>query len=150
MPPGTLRHFEVRVENLGDELWRPADGAAARDPPRMALARLAHGPAPARGGPFPVPGDCAAGPQHALAILVRTPSVPGPYALELDVVHEHVRWFDCMADVPVMVDPAAATADAGRPASKARTEWEPAAGALRSRVRQGAARLRTLGRSRAG
>src|SRR5688572_24748601 len=25
LPPGVLRHFEVRVENRGDELWRPAD-----------------------------------------------------------------------------------------------------------------------------
>ena len=39
------------------------------------------------------------------------------YALEIDVVHEHVRWFGCTAEMPVTIDPAAATADAGRPAA---------------------------------
>ena len=33
LPPGVLRHFELYVDNLGDELWRPADGT----PPEIHL-----------------------------------------------------------------------------------------------------------------
>jgi hypothetical protein len=169
LPPGVLRHFEVRVENLGDELWRPADGR----PPEIHLAwrwRDLKADRPLREeGRVPFTETVLPGRRTRLPILVRTPAVPGPYALELDVVHEHVRWFGCKAEVPVMIDPAAATADAGRPASEARTAWEGVveerrrlaqerealAGSnssppLRQRVRDGAARLRRLARNRAG
>ena len=137
MPPGVLRHFEVRVENLGDELWRPADGT----PPEIHLAwrwrDLRSDQRLREEGRYPFPETLRPGQRARFPILVRTPSVPGRYALELDVVHEHVRWFGCTVETPVTIDPAAATADAGRPAAG-------------ERVRRGVARLRDLGRRRTG
>ena len=32
-----------------------------------------------------------------------TPAEPGAYVFELDLVHEHVRWFDCEVRLPVAV-----------------------------------------------
>ena len=137
LPPGVLRHFEVRVENLGDELWRPADGT----PPEIHLAwRWRDLRADRRlreEGRYPFPETLRPGQRSRFPILVRTPSVPGRYALELDVVHEHVRWFECSAETPVTIDPAAATAEAGRPPAGAR-------------VSRGFARLAKLARGRSG
>jgi hypothetical protein len=33
-----------------------------------------------------------------------TPRTPGRYELELDVVHEHVRWFDQPVRIPIAID----------------------------------------------
>jgi len=136
LPPGVLRHFELYVDNLGDELWRPADGT----PPEIHLGwrwrDLRAGRHLREQGRVSFTETVRPGQRTRLPILVRTPSVPGPYALELDVVHEHKRWFGCTAETQVMVDPAAATAEAGRPASPSRVE------------RRGIARLRGLGRAR--
>ena len=135
LPPGVLRHFELYVDNLGDELWRPADGR----PPEIHLGwrwrDLRSDRRLREEGRVPFTETVLPGQRTRLPILVRTPAVPGPYALELDVVHEHVRWFECTAETRVMIDPAAATAEAGRPASPART-------------RRGLGRLRGLGRAR--
>jgi hypothetical protein len=142
LPPGVLRHFELYVANLGDELWRPADGT----PPEIHLGwrwrDLRADRHLREEGRVSFTETVLPGQRTRLPILVRTPAVPGPYALELDVVHEHVRWFGCRAETQVMVDPAAATAEAGRPASERRT-----APSLRER---GAALMRGLGRGRGG
>lgn len=45
------------------------------------------------------PGERIVTPLH-----VDAPSTPGEYLLEVDVVHEHVRWFDCPCRVPVCVE----------------------------------------------
>lgn len=37
--------------------------------------------------------DLGSGDQANLAVSVRTPSNPGRYILELDMVQEHVAWF---------------------------------------------------------
>lgn len=136
LPPGVLRHFELYVDNLGDELWRPADGR----PPEIHLGwrwrDLRADRHLREEGRVPFTETVRPGQRTRLPILVRTPAVPGPYALELDVVHEHVRWFGCTAETRVMIDPAAATAESGRPASPTRVG------------RRGLARLRGLGRAR--
>jgi len=129
LPPGALRHFEVVVENKGDELWRPADGR----PPEILLGwrwrDLRADRCLREEGRMPFTETVRPGQRTRLDLLVRTPSVPGAYALELDVVHEHVRWFRCEAAVPVVVD---RHADDGNVASPARRlpDWEDAARAL--------------------
>jgi hypothetical protein len=142
LPPGVLRHFELYVDNLGDELWRPADGR----PPEIHLGwrwrDLRADRHLREEGRFPFSETVRPGQRTRLPILVRTPAVPGPYALELDVVHEHVRWFGCTAETRVMIDPAVTTAEAGRPASERRTE-----SSLRER---GAALVRGIAKGRGG
>jgi hypothetical protein len=133
VPPGVLRHFELYVDNLGDELWRPADGT----PPEIHLGwrwrDLRSDRHLREEGRFPFAETVRPGQRTRLPILVRTPSVPGRYALELDVVHEHVRWFECTAETEVTVDPAAAHAEAGRPASEVR--MGSTGGSFRARLR---------------
>ena len=140
LPPGVLRHFELYVDNLGDELWRPADGT----PPEIHIGwrwrDLRADRHLREEGRVPFTETVLPGQRTRLPILVRTPSVPGPYALELDVVHEHVRWFGSTAETRVLIDPEVTTAESGRPASGRRT-----ATSLRER---GAALMRGLGTGR--
>ena len=93
--PGELRPVFVRVFNDGTARWpwslehQPAirmgygferDGA----PYPMSATRRT---------PFPrtvEPGD-----EVIVPVEVIAPDVPGEYVLEVDLVHEHVRWFEC-------------------------------------------------------
>jgi hypothetical protein len=38
-------------------------------------------------------------------VALETPDEAGTYDLEVDVLHEHVRWFDCGATLRVQIDP---------------------------------------------
>jgi hypothetical protein len=84
-PPGTLGWPEIRASYR----WRAANGAVVVD-----------------GGlrtPFPhalPPGETALVP-----VDVTAPAGPGLYRLELDLVHEHVRWFGSTATLDVEVVP---------------------------------------------
>ena len=116
---GEQRALEARVENRGSvewpwgELgvpeirvsyrWRDAGGAA------LAAEEL-RTPFPA---PVP-PGATAVLPVHVVA-----PAAPGRHVLELDLVHEHVRWFGCELRVDVEVEPPRRVAVAGSAAAVA-------------------------------
>ncbi len=102
---GEQRTIDVRVHNLGPELWdwgRDAEpsirvGTRWRDARGEAVAAeelRSHFPAP-----LP-PGESDLVPVH-----VRAPGQPGRYRLEVDLVHEHVRWFDCAVGYDVEVRP---------------------------------------------
>ncbi|MDX6690836.1 MAG: hypothetical protein QOG15_2293 [Solirubrobacteraceae bacterium] len=99
---GVTRDQEVVAENLGDERWPPGDDGEPlirlgsrwlRDDGEM----LGEGPR----GPFTetvVPGA------RSLARLqITAPDEPGLYVLEVDVVHEHVRWFACGSRLEIEV-----------------------------------------------
>jgi hypothetical protein len=44
------------------------------------------------------PGEEIITPLH-----MNAPAVPGKYTLEVDIVHENVRWFDCACRIPLVV-----------------------------------------------
>jgi hypothetical protein len=105
LPAATVRHHELVVRNDGGERWPPGD---ATEP----LIRL--GFRWRRGADQRVVSDGRSvftetvEPGETTRVLLRapTPPAPGDYYLEVDVVHEHVRWFDCGVTLPVTIEPA--------------------------------------------
>lgn len=104
MTPAERRHILVRVRNEGIERWpasrdeRPfirlsyhwmnSDGSVhTQEGPRSAFPRPVN------------PGESVLAPLH-----VDAPETAGEYFLEVDVVHEDVRWFECTCRVPVRVE----------------------------------------------
>ncbi len=104
LAPSERRHVFFRVRNEGSERWpasldeRPQirlsyrwlnpDGSIhTPEGPRSAFLRAVS------------PGERILAPLH-----VDAPGAVGDYVLEADIVHEHVRWFDCPCRVPVRVE----------------------------------------------
>ncbi|HEY5342673.1 MAG TPA: glycosyltransferase [Solirubrobacteraceae bacterium] len=102
--PSEQRDVFFRVTNEGTERWpahleeRPlirlgyrwlnADGSLhTTEGPRSAFTRRVD------------PGERLLAPVH-----VQAPADPGRYSLEVDLVHEQVRWFDCGCRVPTRVE----------------------------------------------
>ena len=104
IPPlrvGAVEKLDVRIENLGDELW-PWGGAGG---PEINLGyrwRSADGEVE-EGLHTPLPSDLPPGGSQIVPLALATPPAPGRYTLELDLVHEYARWFDCpvRADVEI-------------------------------------------------
>jgi inositol phosphorylceramide mannosyltransferase catalytic subunit len=103
--PSEQRHVFFRVANEGTERWpgqleerplirlsyrwRNSDGSVhTADGARSPFTRRVS------------PGEQTLTPMHIVA-----PADPGEYILEVDLVHEHVRWFDCPCRVPARVEP---------------------------------------------
>jgi inositol phosphorylceramide mannosyltransferase catalytic subunit len=93
--PGELRPVFARVVNEGGARWpwsldhRPAIRMSYRWLHPDGSVAVPEG----RRTPFPravAPGDTVVVPVEVIA-----PDAPGEYVLELDIVHEHVRWFGC-------------------------------------------------------
>ncbi len=103
---GTHAYLEVVVRNLGGETWPPAHHAAP-------LIRLAYRWLSADGTETVVPEGLrtpfeeAVAPGQATVVMlaVEAPETPGDHVLEVDVVHEHVRWFGAAARLAVAVEP---------------------------------------------
>ena len=105
VPPlraGVHEHVFVRVENGGADRWPWSGGGL----PEVRLGarwlrdgRVAEGP---RTG---LPADLVPGGSAIVPLPVVAPSEPGLYTLEIDLVHEHVRWFDQPLRVQVEVAP---------------------------------------------
>jgi hypothetical protein len=104
LAPSERLHVLFRVRNEGSERWpsnldeRPQirlsyrwlnpDGSIhTPEGPRSAFPRVV------------APGECILAPLH-----VDAPGAAGDYVLEVDVVHEHVRWFDCACRVTARVE----------------------------------------------
>jgi inositol phosphorylceramide mannosyltransferase catalytic subunit len=104
LAPSEQRHVVMRVRNEGSERW-PAN---LDEQPQIRLSyrwRNPDGSVHTPEGPRSVfpravnPGESILAPLH-----VDAPAAAGEYVLEVDVVHEDVRWFDCACRVPVRVE----------------------------------------------
>jgi hypothetical protein len=103
LAPGERRPLHVRVTNAGNARW--PWGLDQEPQVRVAYHwRRAGGEVLTYEGlrsPLPVtigPGETAVVP-----VWVEAPTAPGTYLLDVDLVHEHVRWFDDPLTVEVQV-----------------------------------------------
>jgi glycosyl transferase-like sugar-binding protein len=103
LAPGEVGHVHVRVTNRGSETW-PWDADAGpeircayrwRHPNGMLLV--------AEGRRTSFTRDVRPGESLVVPLLVEAPATPGRYLLEVDVVHERVRWFGTERRFPVEV-----------------------------------------------
>jgi len=104
LAPSEQRHVFFAVSNEGTERW-PARLDA--DPPIRLSYRWLHtdGSIHTEEGPrSPFPRVVNPGERILTPLHVDSPPDPGDYLLEVDLVHEHVRWFDCPCRVPVRVE----------------------------------------------
>jgi hypothetical protein len=98
VPPlrvGVLETLDVRVENLGSQAWRWGGDV------RLG-SRWREGDRVVEGEHRALPADVAPG-GDAVVPLPLIPPGAGPWTLELDLVHEQVRWFEQPLRVDVVV-----------------------------------------------
>lgn len=95
LSPDETLSFEVTIENTGDTLW--LNGRRARPGVVMPAVRILD----ARGssveefhGEPPLPRAVAPGEIVRLKISCAAPLAPGSYSLVLDLVAQHVSWFE--------------------------------------------------------
>jgi len=105
MVVGGLRSIFVVLRNDGTERWpwgnfRPEIRLASRwlsaDGSEMLFNSIRT----------PFTADVAPGATVHQPMTLEGPPEPGAYVLELDIVHEHVRWFGCPLHIPMTVRPA--------------------------------------------
>jgi polysaccharide pyruvyl transferase WcaK-like protein len=106
-PPATItaaqdRRVFVRVTNDGT-ITLPR-GAMSRPEIRLAYRFRASDDSIIEDGTrTPFPAQVLAGESALVPVVVHAPTEPGEYTLEVDVVHEHVRWFDSVCRIPITV-----------------------------------------------
>lgn len=102
---GTIAHLEVHVRNRGTEHWPPAH--QSEPPIRLAYRWLATDGETViepEGLRTPFEETVFPGERTVAMLAVRVPDAPGSLVLEVDVVHELVRWFDCAARMEIAVE----------------------------------------------
>jgi hypothetical protein len=103
LAPGEARQLHVRVTNRGSETW-PWDAAAG---PEIRCAYRWRHPSGAllvaEGHRTSFTRDVRPDESLVVPLLVEAPATPGTYLLEIDVVHERVRWFGAEQRFPVEV-----------------------------------------------
>jgi hypothetical protein len=102
------RPFRVRVSNDGTEWWPGGND-------RLPMIRVAYRWLTPSGDVFeaeghrtPLPHPLAPGESCTVTMNVTPPSSAGRYLFAPDLVHEHVRWFDCRSppvEMTVVADP---------------------------------------------
>lgn len=101
LPVGTQCGLDVVVRNLGDDYWPPTH---VDEPPIrvgcrwLDAASLTEVAGEGRTG---FPALVEPGQEARVRLGFETPANAGDYLLEVDVVHEEVRWFGCGVRMPV-------------------------------------------------
>ncbi len=102
--PGELLTATLKIENAGDTLW--LTGAAERAGSTMLGARLFDERGAVvweRHGTPPLPRPLAPGERVSLKFETQAPRAPGLYTLKLDLVAQHVCWFEERGSTPLVV-----------------------------------------------
>jgi SAM-dependent methyltransferase/glycosyltransferase involved in cell wall biosynthesis len=102
--PGASMKATLHVENAGDTLWLV--GAAERAGSCMLGARLTDESGAVvweRHGTPPLPRALAPGERVRLQFEMPAPRAPGLYTLKLDLVAQHVCWFEERGSSPLVV-----------------------------------------------
>lgn len=103
LAPGEVRPLHVRVRNRGGATWR----WGLEQQPEIRVSyhwRSAGGDAHTYEGlRSPLPCNLGPGEAAIVPVWVEVPAEPGRYRLEIDLVHEHVRWFESPLQVDVAV-----------------------------------------------
>ena len=88
---GERRRLEARVRNDGTETWPWGEAAE----PQIRLSYHWHdGPSPVFNGVrTPFPHDLPPGESALVPLTVEAPAEAGDYTFEVELVHEHHRWF---------------------------------------------------------
>ena len=97
---GEARTLDVRVTNLGGATWP----ACAAHPEIRVVARWPEVADPDELR-TELPHELAPGESALVPAQVAAPMEPGRSRLVIDLVHEHVRWFDCGVETDVHVVP---------------------------------------------
>ena len=104
LAPGAKAAARLVVENTGDTLW--LTGTAERAGACMLGVRLydeAGALVSERHGTPPLPRALAPGESAAVKFELRVPQAPGLYTLKLDMVAQHVCWFEERGSSPLAV-----------------------------------------------
>jgi 2-polyprenyl-3-methyl-5-hydroxy-6-metoxy-1,4-benzoquinol methylase/glycosyltransferase involved in cell wall biosynthesis len=104
LAPGAKAAARLVVENTGDTLW--LTGTAERAGACMLGVRLydeAGALVSERHGTPPLPRALAPGESAALKFELKVPQAPGLYTLKLDMVAQHVCWFEERGSAPLAV-----------------------------------------------
>jgi hypothetical protein len=103
MTAGIPYTVDVLVTNGSDRTWRW--GPDARPEIRLAYNWTCGGSPAAEPVRLrtPLPADLPSGATQLVPLHVVAPSLPGGHELELDLIHEHVRWFGLGVSFPVEV-----------------------------------------------
>lgn len=102
--PGDLMKASLHIENAGDTLW--LTGAAERAGSCMLGARVSDESGAVvweRHGTPPLPRPLAPGERVALNFEMNAPRAHGLYTLKLDLVAQHVCWFEERGSAPLAV-----------------------------------------------
>jgi len=106
MAAGEHRAVHFRVRNTGTVPWPPSPAAAPEISASYRWVLADGAPLQAEVHRSPLPADLHPGRSTVVPVLVTAPASAGRYELEVDLVHEQVRWFGCARRVTVDVYPA--------------------------------------------
>jgi glycosyltransferase involved in cell wall biosynthesis/SAM-dependent methyltransferase len=104
LAPGATFKSSLRVENIGDTIW--LNGTATRKGSVMLGVKLldeAGGVLSERHGEPPLPRALAPGESVRLALEYRAPVEAGLYQLKIDLVAQHVCWFEQHGSEPLVL-----------------------------------------------
>lgn len=104
LAPGAPVSVPLTVENAGDTLW--LTGPARRNGACMLGVRVidaAGNVVSERHGEPPLPRPLAPGESARVVLNLRAPVAPGEYRLKIDLVAQHVCWFEQTGSEPLVI-----------------------------------------------